>query len=176
MKPGDSAGMPRATGFDLLHRAVIYLLLWIVLIGTAPVELVIGAITAAVAARISLALWPPQLLRLKPAGLLRLLPHFLWQSVVAGIDVARRAFSPRLPLAPGYVEYRSRFAPGAARNAFTAYTSLLPGTVPCGERDGMIVYHCLDVGQPIAEQLQREEERLSQAIAEGREVRDAGDA
>jgi multicomponent Na+:H+ antiporter subunit E len=52
-----------------------------------------------------------------------------------------------------------------ARNVFTAYSSLLPGTVPCGEDDGGIVYHCLDISQPVLEQLAAEELRLTRAVA-----------
>jgi multicomponent Na+:H+ antiporter subunit E len=91
-------------------------------------------------------------------------PRFLWQSLVAGVDVARRAFDPRLPLNPGLVVYRPQLPPGSARSLFTAYTSLLPGTVPCGDGDGGVVYHCLDISQPIVEQLAAEEARLSRAI------------
>ena len=169
MTSPETRRMARVRGFDLLHRAVLYLLLWIVLIGAAPVDLAVGAVTAALAAYVSIALWPPESLRLRPLAVLGLLPHFLWQSVVAGVDVARRAFSPRMPLSPGFISYRPRFAPGPARNAFTAYTSLLPGTVPCGDEDGAVVYHCLDVGQPIAEQLAAEEARLARCLAQSPE-------
>lgn len=151
----------------VLARGLGYFALWVVLMGWAPDQLVFGALTAAVAAWVSLKLLPAGTLRLRPGPLLALLPRFLWQSVVAGVDVARRAFDPRLPLAPGYVVYRPRVAPGMARNVFTSYSSLLPGTVPCGEGDGGIVYHCLDVGQPIVEQLGIEEARLARAIAPG---------
>jgi multicomponent Na+:H+ antiporter subunit E len=46
-----------------------------------------------------------------------------------------------------------------------SYTSLLPGTVPCGDEDGDVVYHCLDMAQPNARQLSAEEARLRGAIA-----------
>lgn len=172
MKPRDSAAAPGSIGLVALRRAAIYLLLWVVLIGSAPATLVFGAITAALAAWASLKLLPPGTLRIRPLGVLRILPHFLWQSVFAGVDVARRAFDPRLPIAPGFVVFRPQSPPGAARNAFTAYTSLLPGTVPCGLADGGVVYHCLDIGQPVAEQLAAEEARFAQAVAPDTEVVD----
>lgn len=172
MKPRDSAAAQRSASLVFLQRAAIYLLLWVVLIGTKPTNLVFGAITALLAAWASLKLLPPGTLRIRPLGVLRILPHFLWQSVFAGIDVARRAFDPRMPIAPGFVVYRPKSPPGAARNAFTAYTSLLPGTVPCGLSDGGVVYHCLDIGQPVAEQLAAEEARLAHAVAPDTEVVD----
>jgi len=148
----------------LLIRGLGLFVLWSVLIGIAPADAVLGVIVAAVAARLSLYLLPVGALALRPLRLLAMLPHFLWQSVVAGVDVARRAFAPRMPLRPGFITYRTRIARGARRNAFTSYTSLLPGTVPCGDdgadADG-IVYHCLDVGQPIVQDLTREEQRIT---------------
>jgi multicomponent Na+:H+ antiporter subunit E len=151
----------------LFARGAGYFALWVVLMGWAPDQLLFGALTAAVAAWISLKLLPAGTLRIRFWPLLALVPRFLWQSVVAGVDVARRAFDPRLPLAPGFIVYRSRNPPGTARTVFTSYSSLLPGTVPCGEIEGGVVYHCLDVGQPIVEQLGIEEDRLVQAIAPG---------
>jgi multicomponent Na+:H+ antiporter subunit E len=150
-----------------LVRGLAFLALWVVLMDAAPAQLPFGVATAAAAAWISVRLLPPRTLHLHPLGLLVLLPRFLWQSVVAGVDVARRAFDPRLPLAPGYVVYRPGLPPGAARNVFTSYTSLLPGTVPCGEDSGGVVYHCLDIGQPVVEQLAAEEARLARAIGPG---------
>jgi multicomponent Na+:H+ antiporter subunit E len=47
---------------------------------------------------------------------------------------------------------------------FTALTSLLPGTVPAGEESGQLVYHCLDVDQPVVSQLAAEEAALSRAL------------
>jgi multicomponent Na+:H+ antiporter subunit E len=168
----------------LLARGLGYFALWIVLMGWAPDQLPFGAVTAVLAAWISLKLLPAGTLRIRLGRLLALVPRFLWQSVVAGVDVARRAFDPRLPLAPGFVIYRPRVAPGMARTAFTSYSSLLPGTVPCGEVDGGVVYHCLDIDQPIVEQLGAEEARLARAIGAGdseiagaaaRKTTDAGD-
>jgi len=62
------------------------------------------------------------------------------------------------------VRYPVRFPPGPARNAFTALTSLLPGTVPAGEEHGQLLYHCLDIDQPVASQLAAEEAALSRAL------------
>ena len=155
---------PMRSPFDLLIRMAGYLLLWVVLMG-GPDQLVYGTVTAAIAAAWSLQLLPPGMLRWRPFALLAIAPHFLWQSVRAGIDVARRAFDPRLPLAPGFIVYHPQLPPGTSRNLYTAYTSLLPGTVPCGDEDGGVVYHCLDIGQPIAQQLAAEEARVRNALA-----------
>ncbi|MGA9819917.1 MAG: hypothetical protein WBQ54_23770, partial [Pseudolabrys sp.] len=44
-------------------------------------------------------------------------PGFLYQSIVAGVDVALRALNPRLPLQPGFVIYPMRLPPSAADDA-----------------------------------------------------------
>lgn len=144
-------------------RAGGFLAVWIALIGWNPLDLVVGSLTAATATWLSLILLPPRHRtgRVTLVALLRLAAHFLRQSVVAGLDVARRAFDPRLPLQPGFVSYPLRFPPGSARNVFASWTSLLPGTVPVADDGETLLYHCLDVGQPIAEQLAREEEWLA---------------
>ena len=93
--------------------------------------------------------------------------HFLRQSIAAGTDVALRALDPRLPIRPGFVVYQARLPPGTKRNAFCAIMSLLPGTLPCGAAEGNgLAIHCLDVTQPVTEQLAAEE-ALCMQILEG---------
>ena len=145
-----------------LARVAGFLAFWVILIGFGPVDLVVGLITVAAATWTSLRLLPPQPGRVRLTAVVSLIPHFLWKSVVASVDVARRALDPRLPLRPGFIAYRVGFAPGPVCNVFAAITSLMPGTVPCADEDGALVYHCLDVGQPVMEELAEEERRLTQ--------------
>jgi multicomponent Na+:H+ antiporter subunit E len=151
-----------------MHTAVLrgacFLALWVVLIGLDPLDLAVGVFAAVAATWTSLRLLPPGSHALRLAALPRLALRFLWQSVVAGVDVARRAFDPRLPLKTGFVVYRTRYPRGAARNAFASLTSLLPGTVPAEDDAQGLHYHCLDVGQPVAESLAAEEEAVSRAL------------
>ncbi len=99
--------------------------------------------------------------------MLLLLPRFLWQSLVAGLDVARRAFAPRLDLQPGFVGYRARLPPGSARNAFELIASLMPGSVASDETQGTIEFHCLDTRQPVVEQMAAEERAYARALQPG---------
>jgi multicomponent Na+:H+ antiporter subunit E len=135
-----------------------------VLAGSEPVDLPAGAVAVAAATWTSLRLLPPGRSRRSPAAMARLALRFLCQSIIASADVAWRALDPRLPLRPGFVPYPVRLSPGTARNAFATLTSLLPGTVPTGEEDGQLVYHCLDIGQPVASQLAVEEAALSRTF------------
>lgn len=145
-------------------RGAAFLGLWLVLSGADPADLPAGIAAVVAATWTSLRLLPPSGLRASPAALARLALRFVRQSVVASVDVAWRALDPRLPLRPGFVTYPVRFAPGTARNAFAALTSLLPGTVPAGDENGELVYHCLDVDQPVVSQLAAEEAALRRAL------------
>src|SRR5262249_36627949 len=126
----------------------------------------VGAVAAIAATWTSLRLLPPSASRVAPAAMARLALRFLFESVIAGADVARRALAPRLPLRTGFVSYPVRFPPGSRRNVFTTLTSLLPGTVPIGEERNELVYHCLDVDQPVVAQLAAEEAALSRALGD----------
>ncbi len=151
----------------LLLRAVAFLVLWVVLAGTGAKDLAVGAVTAVAAAGISLVLLPPAELALRPGLALALFLRFLWQSVAAGVTVARIALSPVMPLRPGLIAYRTRLAPGNRRLAFMTFASLLPGTLPTGTDDGdLISVHALDCALPVPDQLAVEEARLTSAFAE----------
>jgi len=150
----------------VIARAAGFIVLWLALAGPALADLPAGAIAAAAATWASLRLLPPGTWRLLPPGTWRLRPaalarfalRFFVQSVIAGVDVARRALDPRLPLRTGFVSYAPHLPPGPAQSAFCTLTSLLPGTVPCGTDDsGALVIHCLDVDQFVASQLAKEE-------------------
>jgi multicomponent Na+:H+ antiporter subunit E len=150
-------------------RAALLFGLWVVIDQSAkPGNLVLGALTAAGATRLSLWLQPPASGHVRIFALLALLPRFLWQSLLAGIGVAVLAFHPRLPLRPGFVRYPVGLPRGSARNAFELISSLLPGSVPTDEDETSIEYHCLDLGQPVVEQLAAEEQAYAAALVPGR--------
>ena len=149
-------------------RGLLYFAVWVVIDQSAkPANVAVGLIAAAAAAWASLMLLPPASGRVRLGLLLLLLPRFLWQSLVAGLDVARRAFAPRLDLQPGFVDYRTGLPPGPARNAFELIASLMPGSVPSDERAEHIEFHVLDARQPVAEQLADEERVYAGALLPG---------
>ncbi|HSR80954.1 MAG TPA: Na+/H+ antiporter subunit E [Hyphomicrobiaceae bacterium] len=143
---------------SLVVRAAGFFGFWLILTGFSLADLGVGLLVAAVAARASLSLLPPGQWRPQPLLFLRMGWRFLNQSVSAGIDVAWRALNPRLALEPGFVVFQPRLPPGPARNTFCAITTLLPGTLPCGEdANGDLVIHCLVAGPDVAPQLATEE-------------------
>jgi len=152
----------------LALRGSMYFALWLVLMPSAkPGDLAFGLVAAFAATWSSLALLPPAAGQLRPGALLLYFPRFLWKSVLAGFDIARRALDPRLPLNPGFVTCPTRLPPGRARNEFASITSLMPGSVPADDGPGVIVYHCLDIAQPVAEQTAAEERALARVLVAG---------
>lgn len=150
-------------------RGLLLFALWVVLMQSAKAgDLAVGALATICATYASLRLLPPETGRTRLVVLLALMPGFLWKSLLAGIDVARRAFAPNLPLRTGFVDYRTGFPPGQARNNFATITSLMPGSLPSGEDPEAIEFHCLDVGQPVVEQMADEERLLAKALVPGR--------
>lgn len=147
-----------------LARGAAYLALWIILIGFDPIDLVVGVFASAMATWASLRLLAPGTHPVRLIALPAYALRFLWQSVVAGVDVARRAFDPRLPLKTGFVLYRTLFPRGPARNAFASLSSLLPGTVPVRDDEQGLLYHCLDVDQPVASELASQDTAVSRVL------------
>jgi multicomponent Na+:H+ antiporter subunit E len=146
-------------------RAAALFGFWLLLTGADLGDLAAGGVAAAAGTWVSLRLLPPSGLRPRPAALAGLAGRLLLQSVAAGVDVARRALDPRLPVRPGVVSHRLGLPPGAARGAFGAATSLVPGTVPAGtDASGDLLVHCLDVEAPVAAQLAADEARLARAL------------
>src|SRR5258708_24607736 len=141
-----------------ISRAAGFFGFWLVLTGADAGDLAAGLVAAIAATWASLRLMPAQEWNLYPIRLGKFVLHFLRQSIVAGIDVAQRALDPRLPLRPGFVVYQARLPPGTKRDAFCAIMSFLPGTLPCGPaEDNGLTIHCLDLTQPVAEQLAADE-------------------
>ena len=164
--PAAVSQSPRSTA---VWRGAAFFLFWMLLMQSAkPADLAVGVLAGIGATWVSLRLMPPSSGGLHFGKLLALLPHFLWESVLAGVDVARRAFHPRLPLSPGFVTCPLSFPPGFARNTFATITSLLPGSVPADEAEGALVYHALDDTSPVVEQLWQEERLLARALVAGR--------
>jgi multicomponent Na+:H+ antiporter subunit E len=139
--------------------------LWLVLSGAEPGGLPFGLAAAALAARASLRLLPPAGYAIRPWPVLCLGLAVLHASVVAGLDIARRAFDPRLPIRPGMVAVPLRLPPGPGRDGFRLLASLQPGSMPVGlDAAGRLVVHALDTRLPITAETQEAEARFAAAI------------
>ncbi|MBO9648685.1 MAG: Na+/H+ antiporter subunit E [Variovorax sp.] len=149
----------------VLSRAALFFGLWLVLLPSLkPADLAVGLLATAAATWTSARLMPPEVGYVRLLPLLAFVPHFLWQSVMAGVDVARRAMSPSMPIKAGFVTCPVSLPPGLARNDFVSIMSLMPGSVPVGETEDSVIYHCLDTDQPLAKTMAKEEQLLTSAL------------
>jgi multicomponent Na+:H+ antiporter subunit E len=148
-----------------LVRAALLLALWLVLTGPDPGGLVFGLFAVTGATALSLRLLAPAPGR-APWRALPMLPGFVWRSLLGGLDVARRAVDPRMPLAPGWTSVPCRLSPGG-RFLIGAEFSLMPGTLIAGCRGGEYLVHLLDARQPARHLIEAEENRLGHALGEG---------
>jgi len=156
------------TARSVIWRGIGLLALWIVVAGAEPANLPVGIAFAALAAWGSLALLAPSDCRIRFVPLLQFALRLGWDSVLAGADVAARALSPRLRIAPGFIHYRPDIETGAGRSLFATVMSLVPGTLPAGtEPDGTLVVHCLDINEPVAASIRREEAKWRHLCAGG---------
>jgi multicomponent Na+:H+ antiporter subunit E len=148
-----------------LLRFGALLLLWVMIAGTDAVALPVGAAAAGLATWASLRLLPPAELWPRAEPLAMLLLRFPWQALRAGTEVAILALDPRRRPSPATIAWMPRLPPGDALDAFLAYASLLPGTLPAGEMaDGFIAIHALDANADIAAAMTMEEARFARAF------------
>lgn len=73
---------------------------------------------------------------------------FLKQSLLGGLDVIRRAFHPKCPLAPSFIQYQLKIKNAAAQIFFANTVSLLPGTLSANLKDLSVDIHVLDETLP----------------------------
>lgn len=146
----------------IVGRLALFGALWVVLAGTEAKALAVGAVAVPVATWLSLRFLPgPR--HLKPWRLLGHMPAFAGGSLIGGLDVARRALMPAMPLAPGWVEVPVRL-PDGGRVALGAELSLMPGTLAAGVRGDRLLIHLLDTEAGFETAIPREEAAIAAMI------------
>ena len=119
----------------------------------------VPAVLAAVA--FSFYLQPPSQYRLSLPGILAFWWFFTRQSLVAGMDVAKRILSPEMPIQPGEVTLELHLPEGAPRWLLAMTLSLLPGTLSVRLEEKSLVLHCLDIGEPVEVEVLNAERRVA---------------
>jgi multicomponent Na+:H+ antiporter subunit E len=149
MFPAQEAPLPPVSLPAALARAALFLGLWLALAGTAGLGF--GLLAAGFATWASLRLLPPRRGRIDTRALAHLIGLTVRQTVLAGWDVARRAFTRPPDVAPGMIEVPLSLPPGPRRDAFRALASLAPGSLPLPDPPGgALRLHALDTGLPLA--------------------------
>jgi len=122
-------------------RALVFALCWWAVTEGDNSAWTVGSVAVPAATFLSLRLRPPQPLRV--IAVLQFLPLFFWRSLAGGVDVARRALMPGLPLQPRLREFRTVLPAGPPRVVFANVVSLLPGTLCADLRDDLLCLHIL---------------------------------
>jgi multicomponent Na+:H+ antiporter subunit E len=142
-------------------RIALFALLWWVLTEGNLYNAWFGAAMVVLATTISFRVWPPGAWRWRARELPTFMPWFLWHSLLGGIDVARRAFAPTLPLQPRTIRLRLRFDDEAAQVFLAWVVGLFPGTASLRLRDGMLTVHVLPPGPAPEAGIRRLEVRVA---------------
>jgi multicomponent Na+:H+ antiporter subunit E len=148
----------------LVKRFALLLGAWLVITAGDPAALPVGVLTVLAGVALSVRLVQPGARTVRLQAVLALVPSFLADSLKGGVDVARRAFDPRLPLRPGWIEYPLRLPPGLSRVSLGNFLSLMPGSLAAGEHHGALYVHCLDTSGELEPRIASEEERIARSI------------
>ena len=128
-------------------------------------DFVIGLAAAVIAAVASVRLSPCSSFQFDLRACVGMFLRLFLQSLAAGMDVARRALHPDLPIRPGFIQCTSELPEGAARSAFTVLVSMQPGSVPIPARQKWrFMVHCLDDTLPVGAALDADEARLRRGV------------
>ncbi len=149
---------------NFLQRFALLFTVWLILTANAPSAWGVGLLVAIGAALLSRRLLPPARDGVRALALLALLPGFLWGSFRGGVDVARRAFNPRLPLQPGWIRYPLRLQGSTARVSLGNMLSLMPGTLGAGCAGDVLLVHCLDGDLAGSSTIALEEDRIARSL------------
>ena len=123
-------------------RALLFSFVWWALSDGSAQSLWVGVPAVSLAVITSVMLLPPVPLIWRE--LLMFAPFFLWRSLQGGADVARRAFHPRMPIAPELINYPLRLPQGLPRVILVNIVSLLPGTLSVELHGQVLKVHVLD--------------------------------
>lgn len=123
-------------------RTVLFVILWWVITEGEINSWFIGAPVVVFAVFASKVLLPG--VSLSAPGIMRFLPFYLWHSLHGGVDVARRALHPQLPISPVICDYCWRLPPGLPQVFMANIVSLLPGTLSVELDDEYLRIHVLD--------------------------------
>lgn len=154
---------PRATRF--LVKIVVLALIWGILTGFRADAVAFGAVAVLAGAALVFLLPTSPGWRLSPAGAVRFALWFARQSVLGAVDVSRRAFSPRMPLHPGFRSYRPALPDGAPRIMFLNTITLLPGTLSAEIAGESVIVHMLDSRADLDGDLKQLETRIAALFA-----------
>lgn len=123
------------------RTSVVLFALWLLLSG--PEAWIVGLGVALAGGLAGALLAPGEPFPWRPWRLPGFFGFFLKESLLGGLDVARRAFARRVDVEPCFAHYPLALPPGAPRTLMLSLVSLLPGTLSADldpETDRLLVH------------------------------------
>ena len=149
----------KISGSTIVSRGVALSLIWWILTDGTAASWWIGVPAVLLAATVSAALIPP--VPLVWSELLRFVSFFLLHSLLGGVDVARRALSPKMPIDPYLIAYPLRLPPGLPRIFMINTVSLLPGTLSAALDQDVLSVHVLNRHKDVLAELEMLEKKVA---------------
>ena len=164
---------PRAVWRRFVTALVALSLIWGGLTGFRLDTLYFGAPAVLLGAGLVFVIPPAPGWRLSPRGAIVFAMWFAVQSFRGAVDVSVRAFSPEMPLRPGFRRYRPALPAGAPRVMFLNTITLLPGTLSAEVEDesegqtgtGAVIVHMLDTRADLQADMRALEARIAALFA-----------
>ena len=147
---------------SIVFRSLMFLLIWWVLTDGSAASWWIGLPAVLFAVITSSALVPP--VHLAWLECIKFIPFFLRHSMTGGIDVAWRAFHPRLPITPDLIEYPLRLPQGLPSVLMVNIVNLLPGTLSAALDQNLMKVHILDSTNDVTGELASVEEKVARVF------------
>jgi multicomponent Na+:H+ antiporter subunit E len=148
---------------NVLTRGGLFLFIWWILAEGAARSWLIGIPAVMLALTASIMLVPP--MHFRWMEFVKFLPFFFFNSLLGGVDVARRAFHPRLPIDPDLIHYHSHLPPGLPQVFMTLIVNLLPGTLGAELEEGLMKVHVLDKNKDYHEELRAIEQSVTRMFS-----------
>jgi multicomponent Na+:H+ antiporter subunit E len=156
--------MSRRRLIALVQRFVVFTVLWWILVEGDLAKPVLSLAIILAAAGASLALLPPSNPRWRARALVPLAGYFMLQSVLGGLDVARRALAPAMPIQPALVRFPLRLPAGFPTVLFAWLVSLTPGSASVHVEGTELTVHVLDERLPVERTLRALEARVAALV------------
>jgi multicomponent Na+:H+ antiporter subunit E len=145
-----------------MANLILLAALWWLLSGSEPTSWLIGVPSVGAAWLARRRLGPLSSCKISITGGVRYMLSFIRVSLASGIDVARRAYHPRLPMNPGLMEYQMRLETPGEKHLVAGTVNLLPGTLCADIHQNRLTVHALDLAAPVTRDIQQLE-----ALVEG---------
>ncbi|MBM9604865.1 Na+/H+ antiporter subunit E [Desulfopila inferna] len=145
----------------LLFRLILFSIIWWGLSEGRIPYLLPPALFVIMAAGVSMFSVPPGKWTIRLLAVPEFIVFFLIQTFLAGLEVAFRAFHPRLPLETGLISYTPGLSRQSAKIFLVWIISLLPGTASISFEENRVLIHVLDTEQVHQEKLLAIEKRVA---------------